>query len=95
MDSNDRERVKEAEKELFQILKRKGVKGSKLLIFVRKPVSEDFMSVEEIVQNLSLSKVLKRQWHIQYFCDKSGDGIKEGFHWIINVGKSKCLCTYK
>eukprot|EP01091_Cochliopodium_minus_P011569 TRINITY_DN3314_c0_g1_i2.p1 TRINITY_DN3314_c0_g1~~TRINITY_DN3314_c0_g1_i2.p1 ORF type:complete len:310 (-),score=59.05 TRINITY_DN3314_c0_g1_i2:55-984(-) len=94
VDSSDRERIAEAEKELFKILKRRGVRGIRLLILAHRIKSEGSMGLEELVQKLSLNKIVKRQWHIQLCCEKTGEGLRESFDWIMNIGKNKSLSNF-
>eukprot|EP01099_Mayorella_cantabrigiensis_P003915 TRINITY_DN293_c0_g1_i4.p1 TRINITY_DN293_c0_g1~~TRINITY_DN293_c0_g1_i4.p1 ORF type:complete len:192 (-),score=50.61 TRINITY_DN293_c0_g1_i4:114-656(-) len=85
VDSNDRERVNEANEELQKMLNEDELRDSVLLIFANKQDLPNAMSVAEITDKLGLHSLRNRKWYIQSTCATSGDGLYEGLDWLSNV----------
>lgn len=48
------------------------------------------VSTRDLILQLGLDKVGKREWHLQPSCALTGDGLSEGFEWLGKmVNKSK------
>jgi len=83
VDSNDRERVKEARAELEKMLSEDELRDAALLVFANKQDLPNAMSVAELTDKLGLH-TLKRKWFIQAACATTGDGLYEGLDWLSN-----------
>jgi len=83
VDSNDRERVKEARAELEKMLSEDELRDAALLVFANKQDLPNAMSVAELTDKLGLHS-LKRKWFIQAACATTGDGLYEGLDWLSN-----------
>jgi len=83
VDSNDRERVKEARAELEKMLSEDELRDAALLVFANKQDLPNAMSVAELTDKLGLH-ALKRKWFIQAACATTGDGLYEGLDWLSN-----------
>jgi len=81
VDSNDRERVKEARAELEKMLSEDELRDAALLVFANKQDLPNAMSVAELTDKLGLHS-LKRKWFIQAACATTGDGLYEGLDWL-------------
>jgi ADP-ribosylation factor protein 1 len=86
VDSNDRERAKEARAELEKMLSEDELRDAALLVFANKQDLPNAMSVAELTDKLGLHS-LKRKWFIQAACATTGDGLYEGLDWLSNTLK--------
>merc|ERR1712135_256156 len=67
VDSNDRDRIGEAQEELATLLGDEELRGAAVLVFANK---QDLHSFRD------------RRWHVQPACATTGDGIQEGLKWL-------------
>lgn len=82
VDSNDRERILEAEKELKSMLKEDELRDAVVLVFANKQDLPNAMNAAELVDKLNLNSLRNRSWHIQATCATQGDGLYEGLDWL-------------
>lgn len=80
VDSNDRERIAEAEKELANMLKEDELRDAVLLVFANKHDLPNAMSAAELTDKLSLNALRGRHWYIQSTCATQGQGLD----WLSN-----------
>lgn len=85
VDSNDRDRIGEAREELTKMLNEDEMRDAVLLVFANKQDLPNAMMAAEITDKLALNSLRNRQWYIQSTCATSGDGIYEGFDWLVNT----------
>jgi ADP-ribosylation factor 1/2 len=78
IDSNDRDRLAEAQDELFQLLNEDDLREVPLLVFCNKQDLPKAMSVDEITDRLQLHTIRNRAWATQACCATSKEGILEG-----------------
>ncbi|KAI9680710.1 MAG: hypothetical protein M1817_004150 [Caeruleum heppii] len=88
VDSNDRDRVKEARDELKRMLDEDELRDAALLVFANKQDLPNAMNAAEITDELGLHSLRQRSWFIQSTCATSGDGLYEGLDWLSNTLKS-------
>lgn len=84
VDSNDRERVVEAEKELQNMLTEDELKDAVILIFANKQDLPNAMTAAELTEKLKLNTLRNRRWYIQAACATQGEGLYEGLDWLSN-----------
>jgi ADP-ribosylation factor 1/2 len=84
VDSNDRERISEANEELQKMLREDELRDAVLLVFANKQDLPNAMSVSEVTDKLGLHSVTNRKWYIQSTCATTGDGLYEGLDWLSN-----------
>ncbi|KAJ1919080.1 Arf GTPase arf1 [Mycoemilia scoparia] len=84
VDSNDRERIREAHDELSRMLGEDELSKATLLVFANKQDLPNALSVREITEQLGLTS-FPRKWHIQGTCATTGDGLYEGLDWLSNT----------
>lgn len=84
VDSNDRERVAEAEKELQNMLTEDELKDAVILIFANKQDLPNAMTAAELTEKLKLNQMRNRRWYIQAACATQGQGLYEGLDWLSN-----------
>ncbi|XP_043279740.1 ADP-ribosylation factor 2 [Venturia canescens] len=84
IDSNDRERILEAQKELASMLKEDELRDAVLLVFANKQDLPNAMSAAELTDKLELNALRGRHWYIQSACATQGQGLYEGLDWLSN-----------
>jgi len=84
VDSNDRERVAEAQEELTKMLQEDELRDAKLLVFANKQDLPNAMAAAEITEKLGLNRLSSKSWYIQATCATQGTGLYEGLDWLSN-----------
>nr|BAN20471.1 ADP-ribosylation factor, arf [Riptortus pedestris] len=84
VDSNDRDRISEAEKELQNMLQEDELREAVLLVFANKQDLPNAMSPSDLTDKLGLKQIRNRQWYIQSTCATQGHGLTEGLDWLSN-----------
>jgi len=84
VDSNDRERVAEAERELHNMLQEDDLRDAVLLVFANKQDLPNAMNVSDLTNKLGLNQLHQRKWYIQSTCATQGNGLYEGLDWLSN-----------
>lgn len=82
VDSNDRERVSDARDELLRMLNEEDLRDAAILIFANKQDLPNAMPVAQIIEEMSLSSLTNRQWHVEATCATTGEGLYEGLGWL-------------
>ncbi|XP_070502811.1 ADP ribosylation factor 4 [Chironomus tepperi] len=82
VDSNDRERVVEAERELHNMLNEDELRDAVILVFANKQDLPNAMSASELTEKLRLNSLHNRSWYIQATCATQGNGLYEGLDWL-------------
>merc|ERR1712128_60395 len=88
VDSNDRERITEAQDELQKMLQEDELRDATLLVFANKQDLPNAMNAAEITDKLGLHSMKNRNWYIQATCATNGDGLYEGLDWLSNQLKN-------
>jgi len=84
VDSNDRERAREAKDELSKMLGEDELKDAALLVFANKQDLPNAMGPTDITDQLGLHNLRGRQWFIQGTTATNGQGLYEGLDWLSN-----------
>jgi ADP-ribosylation factor protein 1 len=84
VDSNDRERINEANEELQKMLNEDELRDAVLLVFCNKQDLPNAMSVAEVTDKLGLHSLRNRKWYIQSTCATSGDGLYEVCPFLVS-----------
>jgi len=82
VDSNDRERIKEANDELKRMLNEDELKDAVLLVFANKNDLPNAMRSNEIIDQLGLGNLTGRTWYVQSTCATTGAGLDDGLSWL-------------
>jgi len=82
VDSNDRERITEAQNELFKLIHEDELKSAALVVFANKQDLPHAMSPHEITDKLGLPTIRDRKWTVQTCCAVSGEGLFDGLDWL-------------
>eukprot|EP01114_Cavostelium_apophysatum_P017700 TRINITY_DN531_c0_g1_i2.p1 TRINITY_DN531_c0_g1~~TRINITY_DN531_c0_g1_i2.p1 ORF type:complete len:222 (+),score=36.12 TRINITY_DN531_c0_g1_i2:182-847(+) len=86
VDSNDRERISEAENELRRLVSEDMLRDAAWLVFANKQDLPNAASVAEISDKLGLATKLNgKKWFIQASCMNTKDGLKEGLDWLVDT----------
>ena len=83
VDSVDIDRLPVAKSELMAMLQEEDLKEAKLLVFANKQDQEGALGAAEISSALGLDTIKNRQWTIQTTCARKGEGLFEGFDWLV------------
>jgi len=84
VDSNDRERIQEAQDELQKMLQEDELRDAILLVFANKQDLPNAMTAGELTDKLGLQSLRNRKWYIQATCAVQGNGLYEGLDWLSN-----------
>ncbi|XP_055340142.1 uncharacterized protein LOC129589407 [Paramacrobiotus metropolitanus] len=82
VDSNDPQRMAEAQEELYRLVTADELRDAPFLILANKQDLPHALSAGEIAKGLGLSDLRSHRWHIQSCCATSGDGLYEGLDWL-------------
>lgn len=82
VDSNDRERISEAQSELKRMLDEDELRDAMVLVFANKQDLPNAMNCGEVTDKLGMKNCRSRQWYVQPTCATNGDGLFEGLDWL-------------
>lgn len=82
VDSNDRERITEAEEELSKMLQEDELKDAVILVFANKQDLPNAMGVSEVTDKLRLHNHRDKTWYVQTTIAVQGGGLYEGLDWL-------------
>lgn len=83
VDSSDSRRMEETELEFAQLLHEEKLDGVPLLVFANKQDLLNALSADEIRDALNLKSIRGRKWTIQACSSQNGEGLEEGFQWVM------------
>ena len=69
--------------ELDQLLNEEKLDGVPLLVFANKQDLLNAISADEIRDGLNLKSIRERKWTIQACSSKDGEGLEDGFQWVM------------
>lgn len=84
VDSADPERIGVSKEELLSMLAEEELKGAILLVLANKQDLPGAMSEAEVSAALGLAALRNRQWAIFKTSAAKGQGILEGFTWLVD-----------
>lgn len=86
IDSNDKERIETARKELVNILQEPELKNAVLLVFANKQDLPGSITCSSLAEILKLKDVMKHtMWNVQPCIAVKSHGIYEGLDWLSNT----------
>ena len=92
VDSNNENRVEEAQEEITKVLENEEINDCPCLVFSNKQDIKEGFSKQDITEKLGLNKLKNRQWMVQGTSSKRGQGLKEGLNWMaIELIKRKLI----
>jgi len=83
VDSCDKERLGVAKQELIAMLEEEELKDAILLVFANKQDSKGALNAQQVSDGLGLCDIRNRQWSIQETSALKGQGLFEGFDWLV------------
>lgn len=83
VDSADKERLNVAQQELQAMLEEEELKDAILLVFANKQDQPGSLSAKDVSEALRLTEIRNRQWSIQETFALKGNGLFEGFDWLV------------
>lgn len=86
IDSNDTDRIDQAEEELRWFLRESRVP---FLIIANKQDLPKAMSIAEIASRLKLNEVTHLPWNIIATCGETGDGVEKLLDWMKDLSNGK------
>jgi signal recognition particle receptor subunit beta len=89
VDSNDRERIDEYRTELWKMLAEDELRDVCVLVFANKQDIPSAMSPKEVADKLELQQLKSHPWFLQGCVGTTGDGLYEGFNWLIKEMQKK------
>lgn len=90
VDSADRDRLDIVREELGKMINEEELKDALLLVFANKQDLSYALGKSEVIQKLGLSSLPpERVWNIQGTCAMTGDGLYEGFDWLLQNLKKR------
>lgn len=85
VDSNDHDRIDDAREELMKIMNEDELMNTPLLVFGNKQDLPNAMSTVQLTEKLGLHNLQCQQWFVQGSCAITGDGLYEGFDWLLTT----------
>merc|ERR1712137_174920 len=89
IDSNDRERIDQAQEELSKLLNEDELLDAAVLVLANKQDLPNSLPAHQVGDKLGLGVMKHRQWFIQSCCATTGDGIYEGLDWLAKTLNAK------
>jgi signal recognition particle receptor subunit beta len=83
VDSTDAARLDEARDELDKLLKEEELKDAMLLVYANQQDLPNALTPQEVASRLDLDSITNRAWHVEGTSGRRGDGLREGFEWVI------------
>ncbi|KAJ3184839.1 hypothetical protein HDU85_001518 [Gaertneriomyces sp. JEL0708] len=84
IDSTDKARLHLSREELHRMMEHEQLRKAVLLVFANKQDIKGAMHAASISNQLGLSTLKDRQWHIQACSAITGDGLNEGMDWLVS-----------
>lgn len=85
VDSNDRDRIDEAAKELKKLLAEEDLKGCPVLVLANKQDINGALASGEVCGKLGMGDFKGRTWIVQGTSATTGQGLKDGLDWMASV----------
>lgn len=89
VDSGDKLRLEDCQKELAKLLQQEKLAGATLLVFCNKQDIAGALNPKEIRDFLEVDKIEGRHWSIFPCSAMTGEGLLEGIDWVVNDIKSR------
>jgi|TARA_B110000208_G_scaffold140725_1_gene169808 small GTP-binding protein len=94
VDSNDRDRIEMAQKELQKVLDDDNLRDASVLVYGNKQDLPNSMDTSEMVERMGMRTMRGRDWHVQSCTATTGDGLWEGLDWLNdNLTKKRLNAT--
>ncbi len=84
VDSADSRRMRDCAEALAGVLEEEKLAGASVLVFANKRDIRGAMDVDAIADALGLKRLVNRHWHIVGCSAVTGEGLLDGFDWLVN-----------
>ena len=84
VDSADSRRMRDCAEALASVLEEEKLAGASVLVFANKRDIRGAMDVDAIADALGLKRLVNRHWHIVGCSAVTGEGLLDGFDWLVN-----------
>ncbi|XP_053455793.1 ADP-ribosylation factor-like protein 14 [Nycticebus coucang] len=89
VDSTDRQRLEDSQREFEHILKNEHIKRVPVILLANKQDLPGALTAMDITRKFRVKKLCSdRSWHVQPCCAVTGDGLAEGFRKLTESVKS-------
>lgn len=85
VDSTDSDRMHVAKEELMSMLEEDDLKNTILMVFANKQDMKGAYPAEQVTEALDLPSIRNRQWTIRETSAMKGDGLYQGFDWLVQT----------
>jgi len=85
VDSQDTDRMDEAQEELHRLFKAEELAQASLLVLANKQDLPNALTVAELTQKLGLDNIKDHKWHIQATVATNGEGLADGLDWLCDI----------
>ena len=82
VDSNDRDRIEDAAKELKKMLAEEELKDCAVLVMANKQDLNGALTPNEVTEKLGMSQLKGIMWLVQGTSAITGEGLREGLDWL-------------
>lgn len=82
VDSNDRDRIEEAQETLFRMLNSEELQDIPLLVLANKQDLPGALKIADLTDQMKLHTLRSRKWYVQATCGTTGEGLYEGLDWL-------------
>ena len=84
LDSNDSDKFEENKETFEKLINEDELKKQPILIYANKQDMNGAYSENDIIEKLVMKKYTDRKWLVKGTSINNGEGIKEGFDWLIS-----------
>lgn len=89
VDSSDRQRLEDSQREFERILKNEHIKNVPVVLLANKQDVPGALTAEDITRMFKVKKLCSdRNWYVQPCCAVTGDGLAEGFRQLTGFVRS-------
>ena len=85
VDSNDRDRIEDASKELKKMLSEEELKDCPVLVMANKQDINGALTAAEVTEKMGMHQFKGRLWLVQDTSATTGQGLKDGLDWMAYV----------
>ena len=92
VDASDLARLEDTRSELKALLQEERLMGATLLVLANKQDIESALGGKQLEEALGLEGLAKRRWRVVPCSARTGEGLREGFEWVVKDIGSRIYC---
>jgi len=85
VDTSDKNSIEDAAEELRMMAAEKELQNAVFLIYANKQDLKESLPQKEVIELMELEKIKGITWHVQCCSAVTGEGIEEGFDWLVST----------